>query len=289
MRRLILALVIVSGCATTKDDFLSDNRDRARARQETPPPPKEVPGEVERRPAPSQADLAKDAANRANAMRDDVECGRAVSVDEGSGRAAEGWHLLLACTRQGKWRSLTRLLGSPWGQRLQQAEEGERIAVLANVIANRGGVFEADLPVVQRASTPLRSLQEAFGSAAPAGSWVIFRASIAKEGVDKQGRRTVELDEVSRGTQDRKERVDYYDSSRRYVGSAVEKTGSSDFYDDTGNQVIGILPQNIVLSKGQLIFLARVDSLKETPEGRRAFVHVARAFVPGAIMFDVSP
>lgn len=286
-----VVVAFASACATTHsstDEFLTAGRDLAEARTPTASrrsePRAQLVSTDVKRPSPRE-----EATSRAASYRDDIDCSRAVRLAEAAGQRTLAWELVVACARTGKWRNLQRMFDPPFGARLAALPKPEALELVARVIATRGGMFEADLPLVRRGGYRLTSLQDAAARQLPAGTWVIFRASVDQER-RVRGKRVAELVEIGRRTQDRKGRVDHYDrSGRMYLGSEYSKVASSDLFDETGTIVEAKLPDSVpFLGSGQFIFAARFQGFRSDEDMTYALVDVVEAYTPGTITFDIA-
>lgn len=253
------------------DDFLGGERDQAEVQRQgtgpkpapPPPPPSATSDKIPTRPPPPFDALA-----RARSMPDDLACLKAVSELESQGRVEDGFALLGACAAEGKWRDLRRLLSAPWRARLGQHAEADVMVLLGRVIANRGGLFESDVPLCNLNRVELHTLGEAFqGDGLRPGAWVIVRAFAGPERITKKERRVV-LKELTRGSSDR----------------GAEETGAT-----ASTKVPLPLPP---IEEGQeLIVIGRLEGRVGTnqdgyPEAR---LEAHGVFRPGRTLPDLSP
>lgn len=134
--------------------------------------------------------------------RDFVSAGQCASAaQELFARAAKpGWALLVACIGRADFNDLEALVDEPWAAELKKRREAP--ALVARVIARRGGNIDRDLRVCRRAGLRLYSLRAALADPeAMAGGFVVMRASIA-DARRVRGTRALELDETRPMTDD---------------------------------------------------------------------------------------
>lgn len=277
----------LGACATgATDEFLTEGRVLARVTAANAAPrratrPRLVSTTVQKSPR-------EEAAERAATYRDDIDCSRAVRQAEGADLRTLAWELIVACARTGKWRNLQHMFDPPYGARLAERPRPEALDLVARVIATRGGTFEADLPIVQRAGLPLTSLGDAVARLLPAGSWIIFRANVDQER-RVRGKRVAELVEMGRRTQDRKAYAWGWDRAGEVYVSGIAKVGSSDVFDETGRIVEAKLPDTLpFLGSGQFIFAGRFKGVRTEEDATYALVDVVEVYTPGTVTFDVA-
>jgi len=245
MWRVVVVLTF-AGCASQKasDQAWLEAREHPNSAPVAPPPRQE-------------SAVARNADALAARIKDDIACdqeARTVELD----RDAEGaWALTRACARRGKWSNLRDFLRRHRGD-MQRAED---IALLAQVVASRGGDFRADLPGVREAGWRLYALADVLGGAeVPPQPWTVFRARLGVEKGTEQGLRVIELAEERRGSEDINEYAVLHRPSTNSIAVLdLGRVGSQDFFEPTGVVVKGRFARGVAPPTGDVarIFLGR--------------------------------
>jgi hypothetical protein len=263
-RALGLLLLGLSACATEgRDDLLSRRGDREPLRPVVPAPPP-PPGSEDKIPEHPVATATPE--ERAATMPNDQACVRAHTEQDKGGDPSGAFQLLRACAAVGKWRDLRRALSPPINQHLAKLSEPEALTLLYRIIANRGGIFESDVPLTQRWSWGLHYLAEGFGDdPLPKDAWVVFRTDAAEA---KRGKNALTLVELVRSAKD-----------------------SKASFSESGRVIIAKNPGALLIpEEGELIVLARLEKVVANnrdgyPEARVSLVEVMR---PGLIAPDLT-
>ncbi len=232
-----------------------------------------------------EATLEKDAQLTAKKMRDDIDCEKETERLSKLKLTSEAWHLLRACTKQAKWRNLRRLASPAFAKRMSALGEKERMLFVAEVVANRGGVFEIDLPDAQDKGWALHGVPTAIKKALPAGSLVMFRADLASQSVEG-GKHEVVLQEVARKTEDHKETFLLQGQRTGNIYVVEAKTGSSDLLEETGVEIHGTLDAPHPKEDAKpMIYLGR---LLERPAKQTLVMELLGVYTAGPILVDIS-
>lgn len=125
-------------------------------------------------PAPKKLTAREYAASFASGRACAADAERQYASDE-----TRGWALLVACVERGDHTDLPALVDGPWRARLVEEPAGH--AVLADVVAARGGVVEVDVAASQDRRFPLLSLEEAFEDPEGARGKLVLVRGVAKK------------------------------------------------------------------------------------------------------------
>jgi hypothetical protein len=219
--------------------------------------------------------------------------------------ADTGWAVLRACIRRGKFTLLDRIIGGAWDKDLQSRPEAS--ALLARIIADRGGDIEGDLAALRKQRVPIFAMAASIKQPEVyKGRLVLFRGQVRDVKPDKGKSVTARLDEYAiAGTSK------YVDSEYRGVvrdkysdNSGFAGQGETTFVrqkrltgndaSETGVEVVARLARlDPFFEPGrQFIVLARLDGVRSTPsEGpdevrKVALVSVVAYFEPSASVIE---
>ncbi len=160
MRRLLL-LPLAFACATVT------------AQQQVPAAPT---------PLRAAAPAAFDARGFAQAQSTPAECEESARSMRQTSRD-DAWSALRACVERSRWpqgafTALQTLIGGAWDDDLKQRADAP--ALVARVVAARGGDVDGDLPLVQRSRVPVFSLRAALDQPELyKGRYILLRGSLA--------------------------------------------------------------------------------------------------------------
>lgn len=184
MKRLVL-LLAVAGCAAPqkpveKQPFLSRGARPAAAPASTPdgaPPTGGAQAAATPAPVAPEADLSTvDPIEYARRFPRPDECEAAARRAQAVSRD-RGWQVLRGCVARTKFTLLTRLLGEAWAEDLRTRPDAG--AVLAKVIALRGGDVTGDLGHLRQVRVPIFAVGTAVGHPELyKNRLVLFRAEI---------------------------------------------------------------------------------------------------------------
>lgn len=159
----------------------------------------------------AQAQPPFDPATFASKHRTPAQCEAAARKLQKRSRD-EGWAALNACVDGMPFTALQALLGPAWAQDLQ--ERPDAAALLARVIAYRGGSVEGDLQLLQEKRIPIFGLEAAMTQPETyKGRYVLFRAQVGDLRNDAENKPTVWLVEHSLASV----------ASEQRVGAAVQQ------------------------------------------------------------------
>lgn len=166
-----------------------------------------------------------DAATFATRHRTPGQCEAAARKLQGRSRD-EAWAALTACVDGMPFTSLQAVLGPAWAKDLQ--ERPEAAALLARVVAQRGGSVEGDLQLLHEKRIPIFGLQAAMTQPETyKGRYVLFRAQVGDLRNDAENKPTVWLVEHSLGSVASEQRVGVayqQDTSTTWSGSVGGRT-----------------------------------------------------------------
>lgn len=173
----------------------------------------------------AQAQPPFDAATFATRHRTPGQCEAAARKLQGRSRD-EAWAALTACVDGMPFTSLQAVLGPAWAKDLQ--ERPEAAALLARVVAHRGGSVEGDLQLLHEKRIPIFGLQAAMTQPETyKGRYVLFRAQVGDLRNDAENKPTVWLVEHSLGSVASEQRVGLayqQDTSTTWSGSVGGRT-----------------------------------------------------------------
>lgn len=159
----LLCGALATGCATKRGDWVESGVEGEAA------PPRQGA-----RSAPVQPPF--DAATFAARHRTPGQCEAAARRYQGSSRDV-AWEALRACVDGMHFTALQALLGPAWAKDLQTRPEAA--ALLARVVANRGGSIEGDLRLMHERRIPIFGLEAAMTQPETyRGRYVLFRAQV---------------------------------------------------------------------------------------------------------------
>lgn len=226
------------------------------------------------------------AREQAIALADDIACDQAVRARELERDREGAWALMIACVQRSKWSNLRQFL------RLHQPEDTRSeaaMALLAQVIAQRGGEFSADLPSCRDQHWPLYGLGDlAADGDGPQDPWLVFRARVTVATGPDGDPRTIELAEESRGSQDvNGVAVLYHRPSRSIAAVDLGRVGSEDFFTASGVVLRGKLPAGQPPPKvGEVyVFLAKLVRGADRGGEDIQNVQIYRRYKPGVAGF----
>ena len=271
--------------------------------------------------APAQvravAPSAFDARGFAAAQATPAECEHSARLQQKTSRD-EAWSALRACVERARWphgafTALQTLIGGAWDEDLKARPDAP--ALVARVIAARGGDVDGDLPLAQRSRVPVFSLRAALGQPELyKGRYVLLRGSLA-DLRSEAGRSTALLSESAlrsaarefeTGTKARTERNETTTASGELRTAAwgdaagqgsVARSGRTDrstiarrFENErvaTGRQALGRLAQaDPFLEPGrEFVFLARFDGVRAADdESTLGLLTVVSYFEPAPLL-----
>lgn len=241
--------------------------------------------------ATDETTLANDARTKATKMRDDIDCESEVDRLTRLRSLDEAWHLMRECSVQAKWRNLRRL-GSPMFRgRMRALPEMERWSLIAKVVANRGGLFEIDLPELQERGLAVHGVRAAFKDSMPAGALVMFRAELSTQSKEKNGTHSVVLREVARQTEDTNWMYLMRSRRTRNIYLLQAYAGSNDLLHETGVEIYGTSKTPHPEGDGKpMIYLAQLveRAVKQSETSGGLHVEVLGVYTAGAILIDTS-
>lgn len=212
-------------------------------------------------------------------LADDEECERAVKVLSQKSETA-GWSLIVACADQDKFRSLPILLSEQWKPRLLALPREQQLRLIAHLLSTGGGWFGDELPLIEKAGIPLRTLAAAMEEPRRTpDDYIVFRGKLTSRKLLPSGMVHLSIAERGRMTIDRQGWV--YSRERGYE---VGKTGSRDSWQETGLEVeseVGELPA-LVREDNEYVFLAVLRQVETA--GTIAHVRIVDVFKPGVLV-----
>ncbi len=268
------------GCTSMRDS----DREWLETREVPPAGAASRTSPVDHAPDPAAQELA--AREQAIALPDDIACDQAVRARELERDRGGTWALMIACVQRGKWSNLRQFL------RLHQPEDTRSEAamgLLAQVIAQRGGEFSADLPSCRDQHWPLYGLGDLTNdSDGPPDPWLVFRARVTVAAGPDGDPRTIELAEESRGSQDvNGVAVLYHRPSQSIAAVDLGRVGSEDFFTASGVVLRGKLPAGQPPPQVGTVYVFLAKFIRGADRGGEDIQHVQiyRRYKPGVAGF----
>jgi hypothetical protein len=199
------------------------------------------PSQASSEPAPITVDEARSIALAHDAAHSCETTARQVASKD----KARGWAIMQECVQRPDFSDLETLLASPWIDEVRASPEAA--AMVAHVMAVRGGDVENDLRLVRRAKMPLFSLKAAIADPdSYAGRLIVMRGSPAS-GRTVNGARALEINETKVMAE----------SAWVSSGPRLSSSTSTDQIDNSGNNMRPGLRERFNRSEGAKVEVER--------------------------------